>query len=231
MSIQIFEKASMVDGQDGVTPLKYNEYIVRLGVQRQGNGKIVTKDVPFGISGPSTATEAQLRTAGVKMAERIAALSSGVIMNLFEKIGKYRNDELPSVTHDLETRYAIAIQSTDPRVENPTGAGTPPAVVKSARVFIPWKRTDISEQDVQATFREAIVVDAINFDFSVSRFIDETKEAMEVFTMPYNAGVVTKKVQRTRSFQLTNTDSVAGDSDGVSSGAYGDIYSGGDDPA
>ena len=229
MSIQTYTQA-FVNGNTGVVSnLLYGDYICKLAVRRQGNGKVAIKEVAFGICGPSTGDLADMDEAAYKMAEKIAKLSAGVLMGYFKKCGKYRNDEEPVLVHDLKTQYATLTMSNDPRAENPLALGPYPIKQVKFRVFIPWKRIDVSEQDIVATLKAPITVNSVDYQFGYSRFADSGKNSIEVFPLNYASGVMTKNEQRVIGFQLVNNDSTSGGEDHVISEVVADIAEGIDD--
>lgn len=219
MSLQRYDKMTMVNGNTGTGTLAFKEFVLRLIVRRQTNGKVISKDVQFGMAGPKEA----LQDAAVTFAQRIAALSDGVIVNLFEKLGKYRNDELPVSVHDLKKKYATVIVSNDPRVENPSALGPYPIVGASAKVFIPWKRDDVSEQDVKATVSAQIN----GCSLAAAKFTDDLKSAVRVFPLTNVAGVTTKFYTKTAKFDLVNNDT--NNADAVISEAFEAVIEGIDD--
>lgn len=226
MSIKLFSHG-VVDGYAGTGTMKYAEYVVRLGVRRQGNGRVVTKDVPFALGGLATADEAGLHEAAIQMAERIAKLSKGVVMNLFQKLGKYRNDELPEIQKDTAITYGICALTNDERIVDPEADA--PRVSKSARVFIPWLHEEVSRQDLKATLTDPVTVGGDDFFFAISRFQDVEKSAVEGYMLPYSAGTIIKDMDRVPNFALTNDDVSLGGSDGIVSEAYATVTPGDDD--
>ena len=118
MSIQVYNKA-FINGSTGTAAnMVYGDYQIKLAIRRQGNGKVRTQDVAFGMCGPADGA-AGLDAAAAIMAEKIAVLSDGVLMGFWKKLGKYRNDEVPKVVHDLRKQYGLIFMSNDPRSENP----------------------------------------------------------------------------------------------------------------
>lgn len=231
VSIQTYSKP-FINGNTGVASnLLYGDYICKLAVRRQGNGKVVVREVSYGICGPATGDSADMDEAAYKMAEKIAKLSAGVLMGYFKKCGKYRNDEEPILVHDLKTQYATLTMSNDPRSENPLALGPYPIKQVKYRVFIPWKRTDVSEQDIVQTLKSPITVNTVNYQFGYSRFVDSDKSEIEVFPLNYASGVMTKNEQRVIGFELVNNDVSSGGSDHVVSEAFATIVDGNDDQA
>lgn len=229
VSIQTYTKP-FVNGNTGQeSNLLYGDYICKLAVRRQGNGKVTVKEVAYGICGSASGSATDMDEAAYLMAEKIAKLSDGVLMGYFKKCGKYRNDEEPVFVHDLKTQYATLSMSNDPRAENPLASGPYPLKQVKFRVFIPWKRVDVSEQDIVATLKSPITVNGVDYQFGYSRFVDSSKSAIEVFPLNYASGVMTKNEQRVIGFDLVNNDTVAGSSDHVLSESYATIVDGDDD--
>ena len=229
MSIQTYTKP-FVNGNTG-TPanMLYGDYICKLAVRRQGNGKVVVREVEYGICGSASGNAADLDEAAYQMAEKIAKLSAGVLMGYFKKCGKYRNDEEPILVHDLKTQYATLSMSNDPRAENPLALGPYPLKQVKKKLFIPWKRVDVSEQDIVATLKTPITIEGTDYLFGYSRFADSAKSVIEVFPLNYASGVMVKNEQRVIGFDLVNNDSAIGGADHVLSESFASIVDGDDD--
>lgn len=229
MSIQVYNKA-LTNGNTGTASnLIYGDFIVKLAIRRQGNGKVVVREVPFGMCGASTGTKVDLQEAAVKMAEKIAKLSDGVVMGLFEKLGKYRNDENPAMVHDLRKQYGVIFMSNNQLAENPAALGPYPLKTVTSKVFVPWLADDVSRQDMIATLKEPITVNTVDYMFGYSRFANSDKTSIEVFPMQYNAGCQTKEFNKIASFELVNNDVSSGISDNVMSEENATIVDGDDD--
>lgn len=229
MSIQTYTKP-FVNGNTG-TPanMLYGDYICKLAVRRQGNGKVVVREVQYGICGSATGNAADLDEAAYRMAEKIAKLSAGVLMGYFKKCGKYRNDEEPILVHDLKKQYGTITMSNDPRAENPLALGPYPLKQVKGRVFIPWLREDVSRQDMAATLKTPINIDGVDYVFGYSRFADSAKSAIEVFPLNHLAGMTVKEEQKVIGFELVNNDTAIGGADHVLSEAFAGIVDGDDD--
>jgi len=221
---------NLINGNTG-TPsnLKFGEYVVKLGAKRK-DGKVITRQVPFGISGPSAATISQLDEAAVIMAGRIAKLSEGVEFGIYKKLGKYRNDETPTTLACKATQWGSVIMSNDPRVEDPDAVGPYPLQAKSDKLFVPWLDDETSRQDMKLTVKAPIPVGGNNFYLATSRFVDSQKTAIEVFPLSFVQGVQTKCYNTVANFDLVNddTDEVFG-TDGTASEKFTPVVSGSDD--
>lgn len=216
------------NGNTGTGDLLYGEYVLKLGARRK-DGKIVMRQIEFGMSGPSTGNLADLDDAASRKGEQIAALSEGVIFGFYKKLGKYKNDEKPSDLACKVTQWGSVIMSNDPRVENPDAIGPYPLQQKSAKLFVPWLDDETSRQDMKLTVKQPITVNSLNYTLATSRFVDAAKTDVEVFPMAFVQGVQTKCYNTVAGFELVNTDGSVGIGDGQMSEAHAVIVSGSDD--
>lgn len=229
MSIYSYSK-SLINGNTGQASNQlFGEYVVKLGARRK-DGKVIMRQVPFGMSCPSTGTIAKLDEAASIMAGRIAKLSEGVVFGLYKKLGKYRNDEAPTALVCNATQWGAVIMSNDPRVEDPDAAGPYPLQSKSDKLFIPWLDDETSRQDMKNTVKEPVDVDGTFCYLATSRFVDANKSAIEVFPLTFVQGVQTKCYNTVAGFDLVNVDTDEGfGADGILSEAHTPIVSGSDD--
>lgn len=216
------------NGNTGTGDLLYGEYVLKLGARRK-DGKIVMRQVEFGMSGPATGNLTELDEAASQKGEQIAALSEGVIFGFYKKMGKYKNDEQPSDLACKATQWGSVIMSNDPRVENEDAIGPYPLQQKSAKLFVPWLDDETSRQDMKLTVKQPITVNAHNYTLATSRFVDAAKTDVEVFPMAFVQGVQTKCYNTVAGFELVNTDGSVGIGDGQMSEAHAVIVSGSDD--
>jgi len=229
MSVYSYLK-TLINGNTGQASNQYfGEYVVKLGARRK-DGKIIMRQVPFGMSCASTGTMAKLDEAAAIMAGRIAKLSEGVIFGFYKKLGKYRNDEAPTALACSATQWGSVIMSNDPRVEDPDAAGPYPLQAKSDKLFIPWLDDETSRQDMKNTVKEPVDVDGTLCYLATSRFVDANKSAIEVFPLTFVQGVQTKCYNTVAGFDLINADSDEGfGADDILSEAHTSIVDGSDD--
>lgn len=229
MSLSLYNQA-LINGNTGTTAnLQFAEFVLKLAVLRKGNGKVKTSETTFAICGPASATALEVEEAATQKAEQIAKLSDGVIMGLFKKMGKYRNDEQPEVVLENKKQYGIVYMSNNPLVENPDSSDPLPLKVSSTKLFIPWLADTTSRQDMAETIKNPVEVNAMDFYMATSRFQDVEKSAIEVYPTVYLAGVLAKEYTKAPTFQLVNNDVSAGGSDHVASEAFATIIDGDDD--
>lgn len=220
--------SALLNGNTGTGALLYGEYVLKLGARRK-DGKIVMRQVEFGVSGPATGNLVDLDEAASRKAEQIAALSEGVIFGFFKKMGKYKNDEQPTDLACKSTQWGSIIMSNDPRVENQDAVGPFPLQQKSSKLFIPWLDDETSRQDMKATVKQPITVNGVNYNLATSRFVDAAKTDVEVFPLSFVQGVQTKCYNTVAGFELVNTDGSVGIGDGQMSEAHAVIVDGSDD--
>lgn len=230
MSIKLYHGVNMIDAHDGTGVVKGSEFLCRLGIQDKTSGRVRTKDFTFGIvTTDEAAPVADIQEAAYIFAGRVAKLSFGVIMALYEKLGKYRNDEAPGEIWTSKKQYGVLIQSNDPKSENPASSEPRPYRQMSTSVLVPYLRDDVSQQDMVATLKQTITVNTNQFNLGTMRFHDEDKDSFMAAETPYNAGVSVKFYNRAPNFELINTDAVEGGTDNEVSGAPSSIVPGDDD--
>lgn len=221
----------LINGNTGVAgSLLYGDYVLKLAAKRK-DGKIIARQVMFGMSGPaSTGSVAELDQAASVMAGRIAKLSEGVVLGLFKKLGKYRNDEQPTTLACKSSQWGSVIASNDQRVENDDALGPYPLQAKSHKVFVPWLDDKTSRQDMKLTVKAPVTIDSVDYTLATSRFTDSQKSAIEVFPLQYVQGVNTKCYNTVANFDLVLTDTDEGfGSDNQLSEVNTSIVSGSDD--
>lgn len=220
----------LFSGEDGVTAAVFAEYTVKLMVKRK-DGRHITQEVPFGIgSDDASASLADLDQAASVMAARIAKLSEGVVVGLYKKLGKYRNDEVPEIIDCNNKQYGMLIMSNNPLVEDPDFSGTLPRNQKSMKLFVPWLNDTTSRQDMKATLKNPVTVNGVEYYAGTSRFADELKTEVEVFLTKYVQGVVTKCYNKvaTQGYLPNDTDEGIG-TDGIISEGMTSVVAGQDD--
>lgn len=222
MSIQLYSR-QLTNGNTGTAAaVVFGEYVASIGALNE-DGKVFKKDTKFAMSGVGTV--ANLDFAAIKMAEKIAKLSDGILLGFHKKLGKYRNDEVPGTIRANKKRWAAYIGSNNPRVEDPRSVVTLPRTAKTAKVFIPWLGETTSDQDVVATLKAPID----GFVLASSRFTDADKIEIEAFPMDYNAGITVKAYAKAPVFDLVNNDVSSGGVDHVMSEAFATVIEGLDD--
>jgi len=78
--------------------------------------------------------------AGYAIAEKISRLSYGVVAKIEEKLGHYRNDELPEVVaSNLRTHGSIIVSN---------GCDTGNKVM-TQKIFVPWLKESASKADLR----------------------------------------------------------------------------------
>lgn len=228
MSLQ--RPALVKNGNTGsANALKYAHFAVKLAARLSAGGKIIAKDTEFGLIGDNTVTDAEMEEAGAIMAARFAKLSSAVIVNMWKKIGKYRNDEVPGVKESTLKRYAIIYQTNNPLAENPNYTGVMPLKTVTGRFFLPWQPANVSEQDIVESITAPITVNAKTIQLGVTKFANDAKTEISGYPLDINQGVTTKRYTRVNSFELVNNDTVDGLTDGVISEAHASLIPGDDD--
>lgn len=221
----------VVNGNDAVTMIRGGDFILKLMAKRK-DGRYITREVPFGVASNTAVgvTEADVEQAASVLAARIAKLSEGVICGLYRKLGKYRNDEVPSVISCQVSQWGSIIVSNNPQVEDPESIETPPKETRSFKLFVPWLDDATSRQDMKATLNQAITVGAAEFRPAVSRFLDEEKTEVAYYPLEYIQGVQTKCYNKADSqeYLLNDTDEGIG-ADGIVSEGESAIVAGSDD--
>lgn len=132
-----------------------------------------------------------LMEAGTRLASDIAYVSKGVIVGLFVKLGKYRQDEMPINVPTGDNSYAVAIFDNQPGHEY----GSPecdrnevlPVNPASSSIRIPWLRDDLSRQDVKKTLDDFSYTDSTSgFIVTVGQVKFRNEAQTELIALPTN---------------------------------------------
>lgn len=228
MSLQ--RPALVTNGNTGTANgLKFADFAIKLAARSSAGGRIIAKDTEFGLVGGATVTDAEMEEAASIMAARFAKLSSAVIVSMWKKIGKYRNDEVPGVKESTLKRYAVIFQTNNPMAEDPNYSGVMPLKTVTGKFFLPWQPADVSEQDIVESITAPITVNAKTIQLGVSKFANDNKTEISAYPLDINQGVTTKRYTRVNTFALVNNDVSDGLTDGVISEAHATLVPGVDD--
>lgn len=178
-----------------------------------------------------------LMEAGARLASDIAFISKGVIVGLFCKIGKYRQDEMPmnvptgdnsyaSLVYDNQIAHEYGSQECDRNSELPVN----PA---STSVRVPWLRDDLSRQDVLKTFGDWSYTDSFSgFMITIGQVKFRNEQQTELIALPTSNLRKIKVAETSRPLGrlLSNNDASLGImSDKVESELYNNFQEGTDD--
>lgn len=137
--------------------------------------------------------------AGYAIAEKIARLSYGVIAKIEEKLGHYRNDELPEVVaSNLKTHGSIIVSN---------GCDTGLKVM-TQKIFVPWLRDTASKADLR-DLATPLVADGQTASFGKIEFTSDQKTELAAWKLEEVVGVSMKEYIRNSNFQLVENN--AGD--------------------
>ena len=137
--------------------------------------------------------------AGYAIAEKIARLSYGVVAKIEEKLGHYRNDELPEVVaSNLKTHGSIIVSN---------GCNTGLKVM-TQKIFVPWLRDTASKADLR-DLATPLVADGQTASFGKIEFTSDKKTELAAWKLEEVVGVSMKEYIRNSNFQLVENN--AGD--------------------
>ena len=137
--------------------------------------------------------------AGYAIAEKIARLSYGVVAKIEEKLGHYRNDELPEVVaSNLKTHGSIIVSN---------GCDTGLKVM-TQKIFVPWLRDTASKADLR-DLATPLVADGQTASFGKIEFTSDQKTELAAWKLEEVVGVSMKEYIRNSNFQLVENN--AGD--------------------
>ena len=137
--------------------------------------------------------------AGYAIAEKIARLSYGVIAKIEEKLGHYRNDELPEVVaSNLKTHGSIIVSN---------GCDTGLKVM-TQKIFVPWLRDTASKSDLR-DLATPLVADGQTASLGKIEFTRDQKTELAAWKLEEVVGVSMKEYIRNSNFQLVENN--AGD--------------------
>lgn len=137
--------------------------------------------------------------AGYAIAEKIARLSYGVIAKIEEKLGHYRNDELPEVVaSNLKTHGSIIVSN---------GCDTGFKVM-TQKIFVPWLRDTASKADLR-DLATPLAADGQTASFGKIEFTSDQKTELAAWKLEEVVGVSMKEYIRNSNFQLIENN--AGD--------------------
>lgn len=134
--------------------------------------------------------------AGYAIAEKIARLSYGVIAKIEEKLGHYRNDELPEVVaSNLKTHGSIIVSN---------GCDTGLKVM-TQKIFVPWLRDTASKADLR-DLATPLVADGQTASFGKIEFTSDQKTELAAWKLEEVVGVSMKEYIRNSNFQLVENN-------------------------
>ena len=137
--------------------------------------------------------------AGYAIAEKIARLSYGVVAKIEEKLGHYRNDELPEVVaSNLKTHGSIIVSN---------GCDTGRKVM-TQKIFVPWLRDTASKADLR-DLATPLVADGQTASFGKIQFTSDQKTELSAWKLEEVVGVSMKEYIRNSNFALIENN--AGD--------------------
>ena len=137
--------------------------------------------------------------AGYAIAEKIARLSYGVVAKIEEKLGHYRNDELPEVVaSNLKTHGSIIVSN---------GCDTGLKVM-TQKIFVPWLRDTASKADLR-DLATPLVADGQTASFGKIEFTSDQNTELAAWKLEEVVGVSMKEYIRNSNFQLVENN--AGD--------------------
>ena len=140
MSLRFYGFAPELDGSAN-GKLKAGRFQGIMGVLDSLCGKVRFRKFWFDVVGT---TAAAVLDHAVYVYEQVANMSLGVIFSASQKLGHYRNDELPSVLAANKRANGYVIVSTG------CNDGVPKTM--SQKVKIPYVRDTVSPADIKAVF-------------------------------------------------------------------------------
>lgn len=133
---------------------------------------------------------------GYAIAEKIAKLSYGVVAKIEEKLGHYRNDELPEVVpSNLKTHGSIV-------VSNGCNTGTK---VMTQKVFVPWLKESASKADLR-DIATPLVADGATASLGKIEFTSDQKTELAAWKLEEVVGVSMKEYIRNSNFALVENN-------------------------
>lgn len=137
--------------------------------------------------------------AGYMIAEKIARLSYGVVAKIEEKLGHYRNDELPEVVaSNLRTHGSIIVSN---------GCDTGKKVM-TQKIFVPWLKETASKADLR-DLATPLVADGETASLGKIEFTSDQKNELAAWKLEEVVGVSMKEYIKNSNFALIENN--AGD--------------------
>lgn len=198
----------------------------------QGMDRTVARSSTFTVVGGNGSTITGILQYGSIVAEHIAKMSYGVISGLFLKLGKYRSDEIPQDVATGDNSSGVVDLTNNPSDEFRLSAcdsaqrNQYPAKNATARIYIPWKRFDISDVDVNATLEDLqdMTIDGAIYNIGHNKFYDENCVDIVAYPTRFVKNMFTKNTSRKSLAFLANNDVESGIiPDNVSSEMYATI--------
>lgn len=137
--------------------------------------------------------------AGYMIAEKISKLSYGVVAKIEEKLGHYRNDELPEVVaSNLRTHGSIIVSN---------GCDTGNKVM-TQKIFVPWLKESASKADLR-DLATPLVADGQTASLGKIEFTSDQKTELAAWKLEEVVGVSMKEYIKNSNFALIENN--AGD--------------------
>lgn len=209
---------------------KSAEFVLKLGI-RDGK-RIRSRNVEFsmvtwGGTESTTVTMDNLINQASKIASSIAAISRGVILAFYMKIGKYRDDEqMPNLGGEPNNTAVLTFDNVNVEVDSggvPV-SGTMPTRKVSQTIYIPWVGEEVSLSTIRKTLEQTL---DSNASLGVTRYDQNgDKSVVEAYRTQHKSYAKLLESDRISVVALRNNDEALGDSDNIISEKYNAVIAG-----
>lgn len=198
MSLRFYGFAPELDGSAN-GKLKAGRFQGVIGVLDSLCGKVRFRKFWFDVVGT---TSAAVLDHAVYVFEQVAKMSLGVIFSASQKLGHYRNDELPSVLAANKRANGYVIVSTG------CNDGVPKAM--SQKVKIPYILDTISPADIKAVFAGQRTYTSGIAGLGRVGWEDADKTALGAYYTDEAVGAGVSDYEKFNSFDLVSDDAGPG---------------------
>lgn len=198
MSLRFYGFAPELDGSAN-GKLKAGRFQGVIGVLDSLCGKVRFRKFWFDVVGTSSAA---VLDHAVYVFEQVAKMSLGVIFSASQKLGHYRNDELPSVLAANKRANGYVIVSTG------CNDGVPKAM--SQKVKIPYILDTISPADIKAVFAGQRIYASGTAGLGRVGWEDADKTALAAYYTDEAVGAGVSDYEKLNSFDLVSDDAGPG---------------------
>ena len=198
MSLRFYGFAPELDGSDN-GKLKAGRFQGIMGVLDSLCGKVRFRKFWFDVVGT---TAAAVLDHAVYLYEQVANMSLGVIFSASQKLGHYRNDELPSVLAANKRANGYVIVSTG------CNDGVPKTM--SQKVKIPYVLDTVSPADIKAVFAGKKTYTSGTAGLGRVGWENADKTVLGAYYTDEAVGAGVSDYEKLNSFDLVSIDDGAG---------------------
>ena len=199
------------------------EFVLVLGI-RDGK-RIRSRQLEFGcVTSEASATLSDLVNGASIFASSIAAMSRGVVLSFYMKLGKYRNDEqMPQIGGEPLNTAVITLDNVN--VTTDSGgvpiSGIMPLRKVSQTIRVPWVGENVSLGTIKSTLEQVL---AGGVCMGVTRFEnDGTKTTIQAYKTNHKGYGKLVESDKVAVISLTNNDTALGDTDNIISEKYNEV--------